>query len=404
MRAIDLALKDLRQLVRDWKAATFLVAMPVIFTLMFGFAFGGFGGAQDPRLPVGFLDRDGSALSASLRELLAGSDAIRPVVLEGDRDTAEVEKQVQEKAWAAAVIVPGGYGEGLLNGQLPTLEVIVDPNSSAGQTAQGEIQAAAGRLVGAVEAAQLSTRVYAERAGFTEATAQRTFLEEALGRAIRAWEDPPLKVSDSGAAKEETSTAANAFGHSSPSMIVQFSIAGVMGAGEIIVLERKGRVLARLLTTAISRAEIILGHFLAMLAMILVQLVLLIGFAQLALRVDYLREPLAVLLVVLTTALFTASLGLLIGTLAKSDEQVIIFTLVLMFLLAGLGGAWMPLEFTSPAFQTVGHLLPSAWVMDGFENLVTRGLGLQSVLLPAGILLAYAVVVCGLAVWRFKFE
>ena len=41
MRVIDLAIKDLTELVRDWKAALFLVIMPVAFTLLFGFAFGG---------------------------------------------------------------------------------------------------------------------------------------------------------------------------------------------------------------------------------------------------------------------------------------------------------------------------------------------------------------------------
>ena len=44
MRVIDLALKDLLQIVRDWKAALFMVVMPIIFTMFFGFAFGGSGG------------------------------------------------------------------------------------------------------------------------------------------------------------------------------------------------------------------------------------------------------------------------------------------------------------------------------------------------------------------------
>ena len=42
--------------------------------------------------------------------------------------------------------------------------------------------------------------------------------------------------------------------------------------------------------------------------------------------------------------------------------------------------------------------------MNGFQNIVLRGLGLGSVLLPAGILLAYAVVFFALAMWRFEFE
>ena len=42
--------------------------------------------------------------------------------------------------------------------------------------------------------------------------------------------------------------------------------------------------------------------------------------------------------------------------------------------------------------------------MDGFQNIVVRGLGLNSVLLPAGILLVYATGFFGLTVWRFRFE
>jgi len=75
-----------------------------------------------------------------------------------------------------------------------------------------------------------------------------------------------------------------------------------------------------------------------------------------------------------------------------------------MFVLAGVGGAWVPLEYTGRAFQAIGHLLPTAWAMDGFENIVIRGLGLESVWLPAGIMLACAVALFALAAWRFKFE
>jgi ABC-2 type transport system permease protein len=192
--------------------------------------------------------------------------------------------------------------------------------------------------------------------------------------------------------------------HISPAIMVQFAMAGLIGSAEIVVLERRSRALRRMLTTAISRAEIILGHCLAMFVTILLQFVILIAFGQLVLGVDYLRAPLATLLMMATTALWAASLGMLIGALAKTDEQVVIFSLIPMFVLSGMGGAWVPLEVTGKTFQTIGHLLPTAWAIDGFENIVIRGLGLGSVLLPAGILLAYAALFFALAVWRFRFE
>jgi ABC-2 type transport system permease protein len=138
--------------------------------------------------------------------------------------------------------------------------------------------------------------------------------------------------------------------------------------------------------------------------MVLFQLVILVAFGQIFLDVEYMSAPLATVLMILGTAFWSASLGLLIGTFARTEEQVIIFTLILMLVLAGLGGAWMPLEFTSEAFQTVGHLTPVAWSIDGFENIVVRGQGLASVWLPALVSFGYGLAFFALAAWRFKFE
>jgi len=43
-----------------------------------------------------------------------------------------------------------------------------------------------------------------------------------------------------------------------------------------------------------------------------------------------------------------------------------------------------------------------AWGMDGFENILARGLGFESVLLPAMALLGYATIFFVLAVLRFR--
>ena len=91
-----------------------------------------------------------------------------------------------------------------------------------------------------------------------------------------------------------------------------------------------------------------------------------------------------------------------IGALAKSEEQAIIFSLIPMFVFAGLGGAWVPLEITGPTFAAIGHLSPVAWAMDGFKNISVRGLGLESVLLPAAALVVYAILFFGIAAWSFQ--
>jgi ABC-2 type transport system permease protein len=418
MRVIDLALKDFLQLARDRKSAVFLLAMPILFTLLFGFAFGGTGGGdEDPRLPVGYIDRDGGSLSTSLRDLLNSSGVIRMVPLEGrETEPDRMDEQVREGELAAVVIVPGGYGQKLLTGDAMQLDVIVDQGSTAGLTVEGEIQTAVARLAGAAQIARMSIHAYEEQASlhpetgmaFTDQAARDDFMTAAVQRAISAWQEPPLTVQihQSGAMEDEegTDVSQSGYGHTSPAMMVQFAIAGLIGAASILVLERKSRALQRLLTTAISRVEVILGHYLAMFVTILAQITVLMAFGQLALGVDYMRVPLATCLALVATALWTASLGLLIGALAKTDEQAAIFSLIPMFVLAGLGGAWVPLEFTGKGFQTIGHLLPSAWAMDSFENIVIRGLGLDSVLLPVAVMVGWAVVLFALAAWRFRFE
>ena len=81
-----------------------------------------------------------------------------------------------------------------------------------------------------------------------------------------------------------------------------------------------------------------------------------------------------------------------------------IISIVTFAIMSALGGAWMPLEFTPEGFQLVGHLTPTAWAIDGLRSVIVRGLGLESVLLPAAILLAYAILCLGVAVWRFRSE
>ncbi|MBC8264222.1 MAG: ABC transporter permease, partial [Anaerolineales bacterium] len=255
--------------------------------------------------------------------------------------------------------------------------------------------------------ARLSAEAFEARKGFESETARRAYLDEALALASEAWLQPPLTVSveQSGAlAGEGEELSANVYTQSSPGMIVQFVVFGLNTSAMVLVLERKSRTLQRLLTTPITRTQVIAGHVLAMFIVVFLQQVLYVAFGQLAFGVDYMRQPLAILLVMAALALWVSSLGLLIGAASKSEDQVIMWSLIAMFVFSAMGGAWFPLDITGKTFAAIGHLMPTAWAMDGFQNIVLRGLGLSSVLLPVGILLAYAVAFFGLAVWRFRFE
>jgi len=410
MHIINLALKDLLQIIRDWKAAFFLFAMPIAFTLVFGFVFGGTasdGIDEDPRISVGIVDQDNRHLSKILFNLIDTSDSIRPERLTGELTMDVMKKMVENGEIAAVIIIPTGYSMAYQTEDKEQLIAIFKPETASGAAVQQSLQVVLSRLNQSISAANFSTKAYEQYGTFGDTESRQRYFEDGLTLATLSWEAPPLELvsthtsSKQNQGVEETT---NAFTQSSPGMMVQFALAGLIGAAEVLVLERKSGSLRRLLTTAISRTEILLGHFTAMFMMIFVQFVSLITFAQIFLKVPYFSAPFATFLITFSTTLFAASLGLLIGTLSKNSDQVIMFSLIPMFIFSGLGGAWMPLEFTSESFQTIGHLTPLAWAMDGYQNIIIRGMGIESALFPSVILFGFAAVCFALAVWRFKFE
>jgi ABC-2 type transport system permease protein len=401
MRILALAYKDLLQILRDWKAAVFLLVSPIIFTLFFGFLFSGGGDAEtDPRLPVGWVDQDGAALSLSLNELLGQSSLIR---LETG-ELADLQSQVADGDLAAVIIVPAGYTASLQAGQPLPIRVVSDPESNAGMSVETVLRTTAGRLQSSAAIAQAGQGIYVSLLPAASPAQQQSFYEAALTGALQSWDSPSVTVSvQAGDGRVEAEEAPeNPYAHSSPGMMAQFAIAGLIGAAEVIVKERKTFSLQRMLTTATSRLEILSGHFLAMFVLIFVQFVVLITFGQIFLKLPYTQALGATALVSVSMALCAAGMGLLIGVLAKSEEQVIMLTLVPMFIFSGLGGAWMPLEFMPPAVQVVGKLTPVAWMMEGFQDILLRGAGWQDVLLPAGALLGFAVFFTLVGLFLFR--
>jgi len=391
-RIFDITLKDFTQILRNRMTFLFLLIMPIAFTLLFGLAFGGSSNqSSDARLPVGLLNQDNSAISMQLQTLLTNSMVIRLDTTSG-RSESDLAGLVGSNKLAAALIIPSGYSQSVRSSSPLKLGFYADPSQASTTTVESELLVASNRLASAVRTANIAAKV----------TDNPTIFDPALAQALATWQNPPIKVSiTSSVSSKPQNQNILSMAQSSPAMMIQFAIAGLLTAATVIVNERKTRALQRLLTTSTSRFQILMGHYLAIFSLIFVQFLLLMLFGQF-LHVNYLRLPLATLLVALITAICIAALGLLIGVLAKSEEQAIVFSLIPMFVLSGLGGAWVPLEYTGAAFQAIGHISPVAWAMDGFKNITARGLGFSSVLLPVAAVFGYAIVFFALALWRFQ--
>jgi ABC-2 type transport system permease protein len=383
------------QLFRDRKTFMTLLIMPFMITLLFGFSMGGFGRAvSDSRLPVGILDEDGSSMSGHLRDLLKGSDVIR-LVSYANSSRDQLEALVADDQLAAAFVVPQGYGRTLLNGKRPKIVMIGDDSSTSGTIIKSEAIASATRLESAVRTALVFEQLVGDKIAFNY------ILEQALLK----WQQPPIGVEEipSSVIQEEDKTA-QSLANLSPGIMLQFAIASLLNSAQILVFERQSRALKRLLTTATRRIHILVGHYITIFIMLMTQFLILLTFGQIVFKVNYLRDPLASGIVAIMAAACIAALGLLIGTLARNEDQAVIFSLIPMFVFSGLGGAWVPLEVTGPVFQAVGHVSPIAWALDGFKNIVIRGLGFNSVILPVAALAAYGIIFFTLSVVRFRME
>ena len=401
MRVITLAVKDLRQVLRDWKSALFLVLMPILFTVFFGLIFN-VGGNGETALPVAFPQSASNEVGkAQFLELLQTTNSIQPQAVELESE-ADLEQAVRQGDYAGALIFADEFESEAAQGGGTALTLIADTSEAAGQTIQEAIEKAYERYLNSLEIVDLSATIYEERVGQDE-TAGQNYRREGLSLAVAAWQNPPIKTRsvDSGA---QTAEVEMGFSQSSPGMIVQFAIFGLITSAMVLVLERKSGAMKRLLTTPMNQVELVGGHVLAMFTIVLLQQLLLVIIGEFFFGVSYSQAPLAVFIMIVVLAFWAASLGLFIGAISRTEEQVVTISLIAMFLFASLGGAWFPLEFAGKAFSTVGHLMPTAWAMDGFQNIVVRGLGFNSVVMPAGLLAAYGLLFFALAVWRFRFE
>jgi ABC-2 type transport system permease protein len=172
----------------------------------------------------------------------------------------------------------------------------------------------------------------------------------------------------------------------------------------LFAYERQQGTLRRLLTTPTNKATFLLGTIFGQVLMALIQMLLLVGFGILAMKLNWGREPLALFLILLASALAAAAFGTTLGTFIKTEGQAGGLSTMFGMVFALMGGCWYPLELFPPAIQNIVKILPTTWAMQGMLDLVLRGGGLQDILPEVGVLLGFAAIFFSVGVWRFRYE
>ncbi len=225
------------------------------------------------------------------------------------------------------------------------------------------------------------------------------------GAAVRREAEAPrnltLEVTTAGRRIEPPSGYAQTI----PGTMVMFTMLVLLTSGSIrLVVEREQGLLRRLASTPISRPSLVAGKWIGKLALGLVQIVFALVAGTIVFGMDWGGALPMVSVVLLAWAAFNASLGFLLGNLARTPAQMSGIGVIATMVLAALGGCWWPIEITPAWMQHLALALPTGWAMDALHRLVNFGYD-APVALPHVAALAAGALVLGLASVRtFRYQ
>ncbi|MFN7036999.1 MAG: ABC transporter permease [Bellilinea sp.] len=373
----------------------FFLILPIVFTYML--AGGTFSGDGDIRRVLPVVDEAATPLSQQIVAELEKSTFVRPELT----SRAEAERKFSERTIVFWLLIPPETSqENLLSGEV-TLEFNTQPNNLDALSAQTAIRAALRQVSLKINAAQFAVQQAESRKPFASAQERQAYFDGALALAQRIQEQTPERLETS---RAETADAVqyDPRANSSAGQMITWVFIPLFGISALLAYERNTGTLARLLTTPTSAATFLLGTIGGQVLMAMIQMLLLVGFAIVALGVPWGREPLGLAILLVSGALAAAAIGTTMGTVLRSEAQANNLSIMLGMVMALLGGCWYPLELFPAAAQTMVKVLPTTWAMLGMTDLLLRGETWQGILPEAGVLLGFAGVFFTIGILRFR--
>lgn len=161
-----------------------------------------------------------------------------------------------------------------------------------------------------------------------------------------------------------------------------------------LVKEKNQGTFVRLRTNPVSYGTVLGGKTIVYSGVCLIQfsLMLLVGlylFPVLGLpKIDVSGRIFQLYFVAFFSGLAAIGLGLLLGTIAKTQEQSAPFGAILVVILAAIGGVWVPVFVMPPFMQALSKISPMNWGLEAFYDVFLRNAAWVN-LLPETLLLLF---------------
>jgi len=385
--ALTIAVRSLRQRVRDRSAILFAVVIPLGLAAAFAMLIPR-GSSFHAEYVVH--DGDGGPVAATLVDHVLGA-----LVDSGVADVSEVDSEAAAMAavdageTSAAILIPAGFSDAITAGAATEVRIVGVPDSPLGAQIVKSVVGSFASEVGAIQLAVV-----------TAADWQPGRPAPALdGQAVAAVRDLPSPVAVTDATIERRqATTATFYAAAMAIMFLFFATAfGPIG----LVGERRTGTLARLLAAPIRPASIVLGASIASFALGLVSLTVLVAATTALLGAAW-GPPGLVALLILTAVGAAMGVSILICTLARTEEQAGGWNAMVAISLAILGGSMFPLSQAPEPLQQLSLLTPHAWFLRAIDSMAGASVQLADIVPSLIALLAFGVVTAGVGLARSR--
>lgn len=367
-RVAALIRKEFLELRQDPRLAAVVLVAPILQLTMLGYA-----ATTDIRdVPIVVVDGDRSASSRALIERFSGSRYF--TVVDELMHPADAGRALESGAAWLAVVVPPGFNDSLLGSGPATSRAVQVLADGTDANSSGQALAYAGGLIAEFNGARVEEVAGARPPGIRAET--------------RVWYNPELVSKD-------------------------FMVPGVLAlllllittslSSMAIVREREVGTLEQLNVTPLGRWELIVGKLLPYGVIGVVDVLLVVAVAVFWFEVPLLGSPVLLLLGCLTYLLCTLGLGLLISTIAATQQQAMMtstfFFLVPMIYLSGF---IFPIENMPAPIQAFTTVIPLRYFLVIVRGIFLKGVG-WSILWPQFAALgAWGVTVLVIAALRYR--
>ena len=373
-----IASRDLRYMLRQKETLLWTFVMPVLFFWFIGNVTGGFAGS-DPDAPDPL-----AVVTPADAGFLADEIGRR---LEDNGYRVDVKATRQEAAGRSRILtLPPALTDSVLAG-VPSRVWFEHTREGIGSD---------------YENVRVGRAVYTVLADLLVAGADSLEIMPASFEALR--ERPRALGLEVGVAGKRR-VPPSGFEQAVPGTMVMFTLLVMATSGAILlVIERRQGLLRRLAATPIPVRSVVLGKWAGRLLLGLVQIGFAMATGAILFKVDWGPNLAAVSAVMFVYGSMMAALGLLLGTLVRTEKQAAAIGVIAANLLGALGGCWWPIEITPAWMQKLALFLPTGWAMNALHALVSFGEPV-SVVVPHLVGMAAAtVILIGFTARHFRYE